>query len=550
MLGNAEKLRGRLPPGARLRHRRQREGRSTTSCRVTRDRRAIWSTAIERQGPRLLAGPERLRSPLHILHHPLWPRPNSRSRAARRDDRADRATGRRAAIDEIVLTGVDLTSYGADLPERAQLGRAGAPASSAQFPSFAACGCPRSTRSRSTRQLVAAIAERAAADAAPASVAASRRRHDPEAHEAPPSPRRGHRFLPAIRAVRPDIVFGADLIAGFPTETEAMFRIRCDLVDGMRPRLYLHVFPVQPAPRHPGGAHAAARSGQVVSERAARLRDAAAAALAADLGAAGRPRRGGAGRGARSRPRRMLHPTALAGSAGAIRRGRDHRPGWPLRLIAEPLRRRLTHWRSASSSGIVRFWRRNVPNEAPAEDEPLPPINRAALDAAEGRTGIRRSARTRRRRPLRWRRALPDEPPARGCSTDETPAEPPPASSRPPPAAAPGLSRRITVVSRAAARTTALRYRARTGRRPAGLVRSGCAPACRAARHGSTSNIAVFARRRLDAAALEELEELLIPADLGMETASPRGRRRAARLAASTRMSPRGGARGASPRKS
>ena len=35
------------------------------------------------------------------------------------------------------------------------------------------------------------------------------------------------RFCDEVRRLRPDIVFGADMIAGFPTETEAMFRTRC-----------------------------------------------------------------------------------------------------------------------------------------------------------------------------------------------------------------------------------------------------------------------------------------------------------------------------------
>ena len=86
-----------------------------------------------------------------------------------------------------------------------------------------------------------------------------------------------------VRAVRPDVAFGADLIAGFPTETEAMFRNTLDLVEeaGLA---FLHVFPYSPRPGTP-----AARMPPVpkaeVRERAARLRAAGEAALARHLAA-------------------------------------------------------------------------------------------------------------------------------------------------------------------------------------------------------------------------------------------------------------------------
>ncbi len=90
-------------------------------------------------------------------------------------------------------------------------------------------------------------------------------------------------FCREARDLRPDIVFGADLIAGFPTETEEMFRNTLDLVDecGLT---YLHVFPFSPRQGTP-----AARMPQlgrtVVKQRAARLRDKAAARLTAFLAA-------------------------------------------------------------------------------------------------------------------------------------------------------------------------------------------------------------------------------------------------------------------------
>jgi threonylcarbamoyladenosine tRNA methylthiotransferase MtaB len=84
-------------------------------------------------------------------------------------------------------------------------------------------------------------------------------------------------FCNQVRRLRPDVVFGGDIIAGFPTETEAMFARSLDLVDecGLT---HLHVFPFSPRPGTP-----AARMPQVardvVKERARRLREKGAVAL-------------------------------------------------------------------------------------------------------------------------------------------------------------------------------------------------------------------------------------------------------------------------------
>jgi threonylcarbamoyladenosine tRNA methylthiotransferase MtaB len=86
-----------------------------------------------------------------------------------------------------------------------------------------------------------------------------------------------------LRARRPEIALGADLIAGFPTETDEMFRRSLDIVDecGIA---FLHVFPYSARAGTP-----AARMPQLdpalVRERAARLRAAGAARLRADLDA-------------------------------------------------------------------------------------------------------------------------------------------------------------------------------------------------------------------------------------------------------------------------
>ena len=80
-----------------------------------------------------------------------------------------------------------------------------------------------------------------------------------------------------VRAVRPDTAFGADLIAGFPTETEAMFRRSLDLVEDCG-LVFLHVFPYSERPGTPA-ARMPAVPKPVRKERAARLRAAGAAAL-------------------------------------------------------------------------------------------------------------------------------------------------------------------------------------------------------------------------------------------------------------------------------
>ena len=83
------------------------------------------------------------------------------------------------------------------------------------------------------------------------------------------------------RELRPDIALGADLIAGFPTETDDMFRRSLEIVAecGIA---FVHVFPYSPRPGTP-----AARMPQLdpalVKERAARLRAAGVAALKTEL---------------------------------------------------------------------------------------------------------------------------------------------------------------------------------------------------------------------------------------------------------------------------
>ena len=152
---------------------------------------------------------------------------------------------------EVVLTGVDITSYGADLPGDADARQAGARDPEARAGAGAAAAVlDRLDRGR--RRAARGDRRGGAADAASASVAAGRRRHDPEAHEAAALARRcASRFCETVRRLRPDIVFGADLIAGFPTETRGDVRAtRCAIVEDCG-LTYLHVFPFSPRPGTP-----------------------------------------------------------------------------------------------------------------------------------------------------------------------------------------------------------------------------------------------------------------------------------------------------------
>jgi threonylcarbamoyladenosine tRNA methylthiotransferase MtaB len=91
------------------------------------------------------------------------------------------------------------------------------------------------------------------------------------------------RFCAEARRLRPDIIFGADIIAGFPTETEQMFDNSVMLVEecGLT---FLHVFPFSPRKGTPA-ARMPQLQGPVIKARAARLRAAGQVALARHLAA-------------------------------------------------------------------------------------------------------------------------------------------------------------------------------------------------------------------------------------------------------------------------
>lgn len=181
---------------------------------------------------------------------------------------------------EIVLTGVDLTAYGADLPQRPTLGSMVRRLLDA-LPEL--------------RRLRLSSLDPGEIDADLWSLIATEPRLMPHLHMSLQSGddlilkrmKRRHSRAQALetmrcaRALRPEIMLGADLIAGFPTETEAMFRNTSDLI-AEAGLAFVHVFPYSPRPGTP-----AARMPPVdpalVRERAARLRQEAAASLAAEL---------------------------------------------------------------------------------------------------------------------------------------------------------------------------------------------------------------------------------------------------------------------------
>ena len=81
------------------------------------------------------------------------------------------------------------------------------------------------------------------------------------------------RFCDRVRKLRPDIALGADLIAGFPTETDAMFENSLSLVEecGLT---FLHVFPYSPRTGTPAALMPQV-DGNAIRERAAKLRQSA-----------------------------------------------------------------------------------------------------------------------------------------------------------------------------------------------------------------------------------------------------------------------------------
>ena len=170
---------------------------------------------------------------------------------------------------EVVLTGVDMTSYGPDLPGSLRLGKLVKTVLN-QVPDLQRLRLSSIDSIEADDDLMDAIA--------------NEKRLMPHLHLSLQAGddmilkrmKRRHlrddsiRFCETVRSLRPDIVFGADIIAGFPTETEDMFRNSLKIVEecGLS---HLHVFPYSAREGTPAARMPQVRR-EIVKERAARLR--------------------------------------------------------------------------------------------------------------------------------------------------------------------------------------------------------------------------------------------------------------------------------------
>lgn len=178
---------------------------------------------------------------------------------------------------EVVLTGVDITSYGADLPGQMTLGKL-VRLILKHLPELRRLRLSSIDQTEVDDDLLAALGDderlmphlhlslQAGDDMILKRMKRRHRRAD------------AIRFVREARSRRPDVVFGADLIAGFPTETAAMFQNSLGIVDECE-LTFLHVFPFSPRAGTP-----AARMPQVagaeIKTRAERLRATGRLALA------------------------------------------------------------------------------------------------------------------------------------------------------------------------------------------------------------------------------------------------------------------------------
>ncbi|GLQ16810.1 tRNA (N(6)-L-threonylcarbamoyladenosine(37)-C(2))-methylthiotransferase MtaB [Maritalea porphyrae] len=172
-------------------------------------------------------------------------------------------------VGEVVLTGVDITSYGPDLPGKPSLGK---------LTQQILTHVPQLKRLR-----ISSI-DSIEADDALMEALQSEQRLMPHLHLSLQSgdnmilkrmKRRHLRedtidFVNQARALRPDMVFGADIIAGFPTETDEMFANSMKIIEECN-LTYLHVFPYSIRPGTPA-AKMPQVDKQVAKARAAKLR--------------------------------------------------------------------------------------------------------------------------------------------------------------------------------------------------------------------------------------------------------------------------------------
>ena len=182
-------------------------------------------------------------------------------------------------FNEVVLTGVDLTSWGADLPGQPRLGNL----------------VRRILKLTDLPRLRISSIDSIEVDDDLMEAIEAESRLMPHLHLSLQAGddlvlkrmKRRHlrgdaiAFCEAARALRPEMTFGADIIAGFPTETEAMFDNSLRLVEACD-LTWLHVFPYSPRPGTPA-ARMPQVAGGAIRERAARLRAAGEAAVARHL---------------------------------------------------------------------------------------------------------------------------------------------------------------------------------------------------------------------------------------------------------------------------
>ncbi|MGI3163990.1 tRNA (N(6)-L-threonylcarbamoyladenosine(37)-C(2))-methylthiotransferase MtaB [Pseudooceanicola sp. 200-1SW] len=184
--------------------------------------------------------------------------------------------------NEVVLTGVDLTSWGADLPATPRLGDL----------------VMRILRLTDVPRLRISSIDSIEADDALMQAIATEPRLMPHLHLSLQAGddlilkrmKRRHlrddaiRFCEEARRLRPDMTFGADIIAGFPTETEEMFANSLKLVTDCD-LTWLHVFPYSKREGTPAAKIPTQVPGPVIKDRAARLRAAGDAQVARHLAA-------------------------------------------------------------------------------------------------------------------------------------------------------------------------------------------------------------------------------------------------------------------------
>lgn len=180
---------------------------------------------------------------------------------------------------EIVLTGVDLTSWGADLPGEPELGnlvqrilKLVPDLQQLRISSIDAIEMDEALFDVMSDPRIAPFMHLSLQHGDNLMLKRMKRRHSRE---------QAIELATRLRSLRPEMALGADIIAGFPTETEAAFENSLNLIDDCN-IAFLHAFPYSPRPGTP-----AARMPQLdkslIKDRAARLRAAGQAALVKHL---------------------------------------------------------------------------------------------------------------------------------------------------------------------------------------------------------------------------------------------------------------------------